>query len=124
MLPAALRTTLIIAVLCYFLIILFFLKNKSLSLKYTLLWIFAGVILGIMVIFPNLLAIITRFLGFESNMNGLFILSFGFVVMILMSLTSIVSRQADKIKTLVQQQAILEKRIRDLETAINDSSQK
>ena len=115
MLPTTLRTTLIIAVICYFIIILVFLKNKALSLKYTLIWLFVGVALGIMVIFPNLLSMLTHFLGFESNMNGLFILGFAFVAMILMSLTSIVSRQNDKIKTLVQQQAILEKRIRELE---------
>ena len=115
MIPTTLRVTLIVAVLCYFFLILFFLKKKALSLKYTLLWILAGIILGIMVLFPNLLSIITHFLGFESNMNGLFILAFAFVAMILMSLTSIVSKQAEKIKTLIQQQAILEKRIRELE---------
>ena len=49
-------------------------------------------------------------------MNGLFIMSFAFVIMIMMSLTSIVSRQANKIKLLVQELAMMEKRIRELES--------
>lgn len=115
MLPINLRITLIIAVVCYFVLILLFLKNKSISLKYTLLWLFAGLIMGIMVFFPGTLVFLVHLLGIESNMNGLFILAIGFVIIILMSLTSIVSKQANRIKILVQQQAIMEKRIRDLE---------
>ena len=48
MIPATLRITLIIAVVCYFIIILYFLKQKALNLKYTLLWIVAGLVMGIL----------------------------------------------------------------------------
>lgn len=115
MLPIMLRTTLIIGVICYFILLLIFLKNKALLLKYALLWIFAGIFLGCMVIFPNILSWITRLLGFESNMNGLFVLCMAFVVIIMMALTSIVSRQAIRIRILVQTNAMLEKRVRELE---------
>lgn len=115
MLPIMLRTTLIIGVICYFVLLLVFLKNKALLLKYALLWIFAGLFLGCMVIFPNMLSRITQILGFESNMNGLFVLCIAFVVIIMMALTSIVSRQAIRIRVLVQTNAMLEKRVRELE---------
>lgn len=71
-----------------------------------------------MVIFPGLLVWIKKILGMESNMNALFVLVLGFVVMILMALTSIVSRQAVRIKILVQINAILEKRIWELENKV------
>jgi hypothetical protein len=48
-------------------------------------------------------------------MNGLFVLAIGFVMAILMSLTSIVSKQSERIRALVQVIAMLEKRIRELE---------
>lgn len=115
MLPIILRTTLIIGLICYFILLLIFLKNKALLLKYALLWIFAGIFLGCMVIFPNILSWITQILGFESNMNGLFVLCIAFVVIIMMALTSIVSRQAIRIRILVQTNAMLEKRVRELE---------
>lgn len=118
MLPITLRITLIIGMLCYFTLILIFIKNKSLLLKYALLWIFAGIVLCCMVLFPGLLFWIKDILGIESNMNGLFVLIIGFVIMILMALTAIVSRQANRIRILIQTNAILEKRVREVESIL------
>ena len=115
MIPTTLRVTLIVAVICYFIVILYFLKQKALNLKYTLLWLLAGVVMGLLVIFPDLLLTIKRLLGIEDNMNSLFIMCIGFMLMILMALTSIVSRQNMKIRKLVQEISILDKRIRELE---------
>ena len=84
MIPTTLRITLIIAVICYFVVILYFLKQKALNLKYTLLWLLAGVVMGLLVIFPDLLLTIKRILGIEDNMNSLFIMCIGFMLMILM----------------------------------------
>ena len=122
MINGTLRTTLIIAVLIYFAIILKFLKDKALSLKYTLLWIFSGLMMGIFVIFPELLSKIIRVFGIQSNMNGLYLFCIAFIMMILMSITSIVSRQNKKIRTLVQENAILERRVRELEQDGNKKS--
>lgn len=116
MIPSTLRIVLIAALLFYFIIILVFLKNKTLELRYTLLWMFAGCILALLVIWPDVLRGFVKAIGIQDNMNGLFIMSFAFVIMIMMSLTSIVSRQANKIKLLVQELAMMEKRIRELES--------
>lgn len=118
MIPHKLRITLIIAIICYFILILLFLKRKALSLRYTLLWLVAGVVMAAMVIWPELLSFTIHLVGIESNMNGLFLLCIGFIIIILMSLTSIVSRQRNKIKVLTQEMAVLEARIRELETSL------
>lgn len=115
MIPATLRLTLIIAVICYFIMILYFLKQKALNLKYTLLWLVAGVVMGILIVVPELLVKIIWIFGIQDNMNGLFIFGIGFIIMILLSLTSIASRQNRKIRTLTQELAILDKRVRELE---------
>ena len=115
MIPSTLRGVLIIGVIVYFVIVLMFLKKKALALRYTLLWLAAGVVLGIMVIWPQTLVAFIHMLGISSNMNGLFILCIAFLIMILMSITSIVSKQAEKIKNLTQTVAKMEKRIRELE---------
>ena len=115
MIPHTLQITLSIAVICYFIIILYYLKKKMLELKYTLIWLVAGVIMGVMIYFPELLVRFVRLLGIESNMNGLYILCIGFITMILMTLTSIVSRQQLKIRILIQEISMMEKRIRELE---------
>ncbi len=115
MIPSTLRITLIVAVICYFIIILYFLKQRALNLKYTLLWLLAGAVMGILVIIPELLTAIIHLFGIQDNMNGLFIFCIGFIIMILLSLTSIVSRQNRKVRTLTQELAILDKRLRELE---------
>jgi hypothetical protein len=119
MLPARLQFTLIIAIVVYFIMMCIFLKNKALSLKYTLLWIFAGIIMSLLVIVPDILVYLNHLVGIQdgvqSKMNGLFIWAIVFIVCILLSLTSIVSRQNNKIRQLVQTISRLEKRVRELE---------
>jgi hypothetical protein len=46
------------------------------------------------------------------------VMGVAFIIMIIMSLTSIVSKQSNKIRNLVQYTALLEKRIRDIEQSI------
>lgn len=120
MIPSTLRFVLIAAVICYFIIILYFLKQRALNLKYTLLWLLAGAVMGILVIVPELLTAIIHVFGIQDNMNGLFIFCIGFIIMILLSLTSIASRQNRKIRTLTQELAIMDKRLRELESFVKE----
>lgn len=115
-----LRVVLIVCVILYFVVVIRLLKNKKLTLKYSLIWLAMGVCLTILVIFPKLLNQICRLLGIVDTMNGLFTLAIGFILILLMALTSIVSKQSDKIKNLVQDNALLEKRIRDLERKMKE----
>lgn len=47
-------------------------------------------------------------IGIEDNINGLFIMCITFIIMIMMALISIASRQNAKIRSLVQEIGILE----------------
>lgn len=123
MIPVVLKITLVVAIAFYFILILNFLKNKALELKYTLLWIMAGVVMGIIVLFPQILSAVIGWFGIETYMNGIYVICLGFVIAILMTLTSIVSRQLSKITTLIQENAILEKRICDLEQQFIESKE-
>jgi hypothetical protein len=107
--------TLIIGIVFFFGIIIFFLKKNALSLKYTLLWLISCFVMLLVSIFPGILVFISEKLRFQVVSNALFTLVLGFVLMILLSLTSIVSKQTEKIKTLTQVIALLEKRVRELE---------
>lgn len=76
--------------------------------------------MGILVIVPELLVRVIHIFGIEDNMNGLFIMCIAFILMISMALTSIASRQNMKIRTLVQEIGILDKRIRELEIRLGE----
>ena len=120
MIPQRLQVVLIISIIVYFVIILYFLKKRALELKYTLIWLVAGAVMLILVAFPQLMTGIIRMLGIQSSMNGLYIALIAFIIMILMTLTSIVSRLAYKAKALIQEIALIEKRVRDLEMQNED----
>lgn len=110
-----LRTFLIIGLLFYFYILVHLINKKSLTLKYSLLWIFSGMLMMIIVIFPKLMSIITNILGIVDMTNALFTVVIFCIILISMSITSIVSKSNDRNKQLIQKCALLEKRIRELE---------
>lgn len=111
----SLRVAISIALLVYYACILFFLKKKSLTLKYTLLWLFMGFLMVLAVIFPQVLAKILQWMGVAEMTNGLFGIVCFALLIILLSITSIVSIMNEKLRRLVQQCAMYEKRIRELE---------
>ena len=120
MLPSRLKVVFILAIVIYFVVILSLLKNKKLALKYTLLWLATGLFMLILVIFPSLMMNLAHLVGIQSNMNSLYIFLIAFLIMLVLSLTSIVSRQTDRIKRLAQTQALLEHRVRELENMRKD----
>lgn len=110
-----LRIVLLVGVTLYFIILFSLFRKEKLNLKYTLLWIFAGLVMGFISIFPEILDAFAKLVGVAEPTNALFaILSFCIIV-ILMSLTSIVSSLNDKNIKLIQSIAILELRVRELE---------
>lgn len=104
-----------IAIFFYYIFLSALLRQRKLSLKYSLLWFFSGLLMLILNIFPSLLTIFSNLVGIENETNCLFAIVIFCILVILVSLTSIVTKQNEKNKSLVQNVAILEKRIRDLE---------
>lgn len=110
-----LRILLLIAVCIYFILVFHLLKRKTLNLKYTLLWLASGIVMLALILFPQLLQAFALLVGISAPMNALFSMAFFCVIIILMSLTAIVSKQNRRNKVLIQSVALLEKRVRDIE---------
>ena len=115
-----LRMALLIGIAIYFICIFFLLKKRSLNLKYTLLWIFLGIVFLLVVIFPVILQVPMHMIGVVEWTNGLFALLLLILMIIDMSITAIVSKMNDRMRKLVQQCALYEKRIRELEERLFD----
>ena len=113
---SSMRYAILLAIVSYFIILIAMLRKKRLTMRYALLWLFSGVVLLVLSLFPGLLQTVTSLLGFQVPSNALFAILFFFVLMILMSLTYITSKQSEYIKRLVQHTALLEERLRDLES--------
>ncbi len=111
----ALRISLLIAICVYLTLIVVLLRKKSLNLKYSLLWLFMAVVLFLMVAFPKTIEFLADLIGVASYINAIFMAFIFFILLLVVSLTSIVSKQHREIKTLIQNVALLQKRLDQLE---------
>lgn len=115
MISKKLQFAMLTAVGLYFLMVFLLLKRKSLNLKYTLLWLFSGVVMLVLAAFPRLLDWFAALVGVYDPTNALFAFMFFCVIVILMSLTAIVSKLNEKSTRVIQNMALMERRIRELE---------
>lgn len=115
MISNRLQILFLIAIALYYVVLFYLLKKKSLSLKYTLLWLFSGLVMLVFVLFPGLLTMFAALAGVGVPTNALFAIISFCIIMLLISITSIVSKQTERIKILTQTLAILENRVRELE---------
>ena len=111
----ALQLFLLLAITLYFFALVHFSRRKRVEPKYMLLWIISGVIMIALTLFPALLNRVSRFLGIYDPTNALFAIVLFCVIIILMALTTILSHHNADILRLVQENALLEQRVRELE---------
>ncbi len=119
MMTTLFRCILIILVLIYLLIIIGLMKKGKMSLKYSLVWFLAGVVLLVCAIFPEAVLFFSKALGVYSEVNAIFFVGVCFLLLIILSLTSIASGQTERIRRLTESQALLERRVRDLEEKLS-----
>ncbi len=110
-----LQLFLILGTLVLLTVIYIFLKKSLLTVKYSLAWLGLSLALLIFAIWPYCVYVIRDLLDMVMPSNVIFLLLFGFVLLVLLSLSVAVSQLATKNKTLTQANALLEKRVRELE---------
>ena len=97
-----------------------YIKNGRLELKYALSWLFAGLMVLIFDLSPGLMEKMTDLLGITLPINMVFFMGFVFVLLIMFTLTVVISITATTTKRLVQENALLKKRVEELEKKDND----
>ena len=117
--PLRLTITLLLGVLFYLTVIIALIKKEQLNLRYTLLWLFSGVVMMILAVFPQVASFIAGCMGVETPANAVFVIEALFALLIILSLTSVVSNQMLRIRKLTQTQAMLEKRVREVEEQLD-----
>ncbi len=113
-----LQIFLIACVLVFFLMILRYLIKRKLNLKYTLIWLFSAVVMLVIAIFPQIINYLCSLIGIQTPANAVFFFAIIFLFCIVMMLTAIVSHMNIRVYRNTQMQAILEKRVRELENKL------
>ena len=96
-------------------IIFVFLKKGLMTVKYSLLWLGLSIVLVIFAACPYVVFVLRDILDIEMPVNLVFLLMFCFVLVVLLSLSIAITQLADKCKRLTQENALQEKRVRELE---------
>ena len=99
------------------------LKRGLMSVKYSLLWLLLAVCLVIAAAVPYTVFVLRDLLDIQMPVNLIFLLMFCFVLVVLLSLSVAITQLAEKCKRLTQANAILEKRVRDLEETVKGGKQ-
>ncbi len=90
-------------------------RRRKLGEAYSLLWLLTGVILLILSLWRELLDVLARLVGVFYPPAALFVIGFGFVLLILLQFSVVVCRLSDENRSLIQRLAILDWRLRQLE---------
>jgi len=87
-------------------------RQRRMLERYALLWLFSALVLLALAVWNDFLETISRAIGIIYPPNALFLIAFGFVMILLLHFSMAVSRLADQSKLLAQRLAILEERQR------------
>ncbi len=99
-------------------------RRKSLELKYALPWMLVMAVLFVFACAPQLLNVVSQFLGIYAPVNMIFFLGFCFSLLIIFSLTVALSRLSNSVRTLDQIVALNEKRLEELEQKLEEERKK
>jgi hypothetical protein len=96
-------------------VVLELVRRRRLLERYAVLWLFSALVLFALAVWKDLLGTVAEAVGIFYPPSALFVIAFGFILVLLLHFSLAVSRLADQTKTLAQRLALLEKRMRDAE---------
>lgn len=103
------RVFLLLGDILFLAFVLRLVANGRLLLKYSLMWLFLGVVGLLCIVFPQFVYACSDAIGFITPSNFVLLLGIALLLAIALSLTVIVSRLSNVNRALVQRLALLEK---------------
>jgi hypothetical protein len=100
-----------------FAVIFELLRRKRLMERYALLWLFASAVLLALAVWKGLLTTVAHAIGIYYPPSALFVIAFGFILVMLLHFSLVISRLADQNKVLAQRLGLLQQRIDEREAA-------
>jgi hypothetical protein len=90
-------------------------RRRAFLERYALLWLFSALILLALSVWKGALEQVADLVDIAYPPNALFLIAFGFVLVLLLHFSVAVSRLSDQTKVLTQRLALLEQRLREAE---------
>lgn len=100
--------------------ILWLIKKDKIEVKYAIIWLAFSLVMVLFSIFPYLVYVLGDITGVINPVNFVFLTQIIFILLILLSVSAVISGFSQKIKRLAQCNALLEKRVRQLEEQLKN----
>jgi hypothetical protein len=100
-------------------IIISLVRNRRLREEHSLLWILTGIVLLLLSLVRPLLDVLSRLMGIYYPPTTLFLIGFGFTLLILMHFSVLVSDLTDRNKRLAQEIALLKQELETLQKKVS-----
>jgi hypothetical protein len=104
-----------------FFIVFELVRRKRLLERYALLWLGSTVVLLGLSVWKDLLVTLSTAVGIYYAPSALFAVALGFILVLLLHFSLVISRLADQNKVLAQRLSLLQQRVEQLETAHADA---
>jgi hypothetical protein len=104
----------IIATSLQFVVIFELVRQRRLMERYALLWLLSSAVMLALSIWRNALESISSLIGIAYAPSALFVIAFGFVLLLLLHFSLVISRLADENKVLAQRVGLLQQRVESL----------
>ena len=116
-----LQVLLIVGALALFGMIVYLIKHKKIEVKYSIIWLAFSATMILFALFPYLVLVLGDISGVVNPVNFIFMTLFVFILLILLSVSAVISGFSTNIKRLAQANALLEKRVRELEKKFEEN---
>src|SRR5919206_3772287 len=100
----------ILATVGLFFLVFELVRRRRLMERYALLWLFSTAVLLGLAVWKDLLERVASTIGIYYAPSALFVIAFGFVLVLLLHFSLVISRLADQTKVLAQRLSLLEER--------------
>ena len=115
-----LQILLILGAVALFGMIVWLIKHKKIEVKYSIIWLAFSATMILFALFPYLVLVLGDISGVANPVNFIFMTLFVFILLIMLSVSAVISGFSTKIKRLAQANALLEKRVRELEKKLEE----
>jgi hypothetical protein len=99
-------------------VVLELVRRKAFLERYALLWLLSGLVLLGLSVWQGVLEVVADAVGIAYPPNALFLVAFGFVLVLLLHFSLAVSRLSDQSKVLAQRLALVEQRLEDTDERV------
>ena len=103
----------------FLLFIIYLIKKGKMEVKYSIIWLAFSLCMIVFACFPYTVLVLNDIAGVIDPVNFIFFTQIVFILLILLSVSAVISGFSKKIKQLAQANAILEKRVRELEEKLD-----